>query len=246
MSPPVFWAQGAALVVGARVVLDGPEGHHAATVRRLRVGERALLTDGAGTAADCTVAEVGRDRLTLTVQELSVTAPPTPRLVVVQALPKGERGERAVETLTEVGVDVIVPWQAARAVTRWNDERAAKGLQRWRTSARAAARQSRRVRWPEVTDLATTVEVAAVLRTATLGVVLHEGAALALASVAVPPDGDVVVVVGPEGGLDESELATFSAAGAAAYRLGEPVLRTSTAGTVAAAVLLARTARWGG
>jgi 16S rRNA (uracil1498-N3)-methyltransferase len=245
VSPPAFWAPGTVLVVGAQVVLEGDEGHHAATVRRLRVGEHAVLTDGDGTAADSVVTAVGRDRLTLVVGSVRLDPAPTPRLVVVQALPKGDRGQTAVETLTEVGVDVIVPWSAARCVTHWSEQRGAKAVERWRAAAREAAKQSRRSNWPKVADLASTTEVVARLSVANLGVVLHEAARTALASAAVPTRGEVVVVVGPEGGLDEAELAAFSQAGASAYRLGESVLRSSTAGTVAAAVLLARTARWG-
>ena len=244
MSVAVFGADTGGLVPGASVVLDGPEGHHAATVRRLRVGERVLLTDGAGTTAQSVVTGVGRDCLTCRIDSVSLTAPPAPSLVIVQALPKGDRGETAVQTLTEVGVDVIVPWAAARCVTRWHTPRSARALERWRSAGREAAKQSRRSHWPQVTELATTSQVAALLRAAALGVVLHEAGGLALAAVQVPVAGDVVLVVGPEGGVDESELATFAASGAAAYRLGDSVLRTSTAGTVAAAVLLARTGRW--
>ena len=244
MTAAVFWAAHATLAVGELVVLDGAEGHHGATVRRLRVGEAAVLTDGGGTRADCVVTEVGRDRLVLAVEAVRVDPAPSPRLVVVQALPKGDRGETAVETLTEVGVDVIVPWSAARCVTQWRDQRGAKALARWRSTAREAAKQSRRSIWPQVCDLASTPQVAALLAGATLGVVLHGDATTALAGVNVPAHGEVVVVVGPEGGLAETELATFTQCGALTYRLGELVLRTSTAGTVAAAVLLAGTERW--
>jgi len=163
--------------------------------------------------------------------------------VVVQALPKGDRGELAVETLTEVGVDVVVPWAAARCVTRWREDRAARSLARWRTTGRTAAKQARRTRFPEVTDLAGTAEVAALLGAAISGVVLHEEASEPLAGLEVPTAGDVVVVVGPEGGVSPDELAAFAASGATAYRLGDTVLRTSTAGTAALAVLMSRT-RW--
>jgi 16S rRNA (uracil1498-N3)-methyltransferase len=172
---------------------------------------------------------------------------PRPRLVVVQALPKGDRGELAVETMTEVGVDLIVPWSAARCVTRWSGPRGDKALQRWRTTAREAAKQSRRVWFPEISELVPTSGVVELLRSAALAVVLHEGATVALASlsaVTVSVDGDVVIVVGPEGSLTEEELVAFGAAGATAYRLGPTVLRTSTAGPTALAVLLARTDRW--
>lgn len=244
MSAPVFWSPRAGLVAGAHVVLDGAEGHHAAVVRRLRAGERLLLTDGAGAAADCVVLEVGRDQLTASVESVVAEAAPQPRLVVVQALPKGDRGEIAVETLTEVGVDVIVPWAAARCVTQWKDQRGAKALERWRGTAREAAKQARRVWWPSVEGVASTSDVVALIAGASLGLVLHEGAAAALGAVDVPGSGSVVVVVGPEGGITDDERAAFEAAGARCVRMGPSVLRTSTAGTVAAAVLLAATPRW--
>jgi 16S rRNA (uracil1498-N3)-methyltransferase len=162
----------------------------------------------------------------------------------VQALPKGDRADLAVETLTEVGVDRIVPWDAARSVTRWRDERAARALERWRTTAREAAKQSRRTWWPEVTPLAGTDAVATLAATASPALVLHEDAAAPIADVSVPGDGDVLLVVGPEGGVAPEELAAFAAAGARAVHLGPTVLRTSTAGAVAVGVLLAQTPRW--
>jgi 16S rRNA (uracil1498-N3)-methyltransferase len=158
-------------------------------------------------------------------------------------LPKGDRGELAVETMTEVGVDVVVPWAAARCVTRWRDARGQKALSRWRTSGHSAAKQSRRAWFPEVSELATTAEVSGLLSAAALGVVLHESATAPLATVELPSAGDVVLVVGPEGGVSDDELSAFREAGAATYRLGETVLRTSTAGTAALAVLSA-TSRW--
>ncbi|HYN76013.1 MAG TPA: 16S rRNA (uracil(1498)-N(3))-methyltransferase [Candidatus Limnocylindria bacterium] len=244
MGEPVFYLDTAALVAGERLVLDGPEGRHAADVRRLRVGEVLVVTDGAGRAARAEVLEAARGSLVLGVLDRWSEPDPQPRLVVVQALAKGDRGETAVETLTEVGVDVIVPWAAARSVTRWSADRAPKAVERWRATAREAAKQSRRMRWPEVRDPLTTSELTGLLQRSALGLVLHEGADEPLVSAEVPPAGDVVLVVGPEGGVTPEELATFAAAGARHVRLGATVLRTSTAGTVAAAVVLARTARW--
>jgi 16S rRNA (uracil1498-N3)-methyltransferase len=232
------------LLLDDRVVLDGAEGRHAATVRRLSPGESVVLTDGHGLRADCRVVEAGPDRLELVVDARTETPAPQPRLVVVQALPKGDRGELAAATMTEVGVDVIVPWSAQRCVTRWSGPRGDKALTKWRTTVRAAAKQSRRSRFPEVTELATTESVAALLVSAALPVVLHEDADAALSAVDVPSDGDVVVVVGPEGGISPEELRAFTAGGATAYRLGPTVLRTSTAGAAAGAVLLSRTGRW--
>lgn len=243
MSAPVFVLD-RALLADDRVVLDGAEGRHAATVRRLAPGEHVVLTDGHGLRADCTVVEAGPDRLELVVDARTEIPEPSPRLVVVQALPKGDRGELAAATMTEVGVDVIVPWAAARCITRWSGARGDKALTRWRTTAREAAKQSRRSRFPEVAEVATTEAVAAWLSSAAMPVVLHEDAEAALSAAGVPSDGDVVVVVGPEGGISPEELSAFADAGATAYRLGPTVLRTSTAGPAALAVLLARTARW--
>jgi 16S rRNA (uracil1498-N3)-methyltransferase len=228
-----------------RAVLDGAEGRHAVSVRRLRVGEALVLTDGQGRGGVGTVAAVeGRDRLEAEVTEVREEPAPTPHLTVVQALPKGDRGELAVETMTETGVDAIVPWAAARCVTQWKAERGQKALARWRSTAREAAKQSRRLRFPEVTDLMTTRQVGELLAGADLAAVLHEEGSLPLATAELPTAGRIVLVVGPEGGVSPEELEAFAAAGAEPYRLGPSVLRTSTAGTAATAVLLARTGRW--
>ena len=244
MTAPTFVVDAALLPAGVqRVVISGPEGHHAARVRRVEVGELVQLVDGQGTVASAAVVRVERDHVECAVRTLRTQDRPTPTLVVVQALPKGDRGELAVEMLTEVGVDVVVPWAATHCVTQWRGERGARALARWRTTAREAAKQSRRAWLPEVTELATTQEVARRLAASAQGIVLHEGGEQRLADLAVPAEGDVVVIVGPEGGLTEEELATFAATGASVCRLGPSVLRTSTAGVVAAGILLAAS-RW--
>jgi 16S rRNA (uracil1498-N3)-methyltransferase len=244
LSAPVFVLGGGGLHTGATVVLDGPEGRHAATVQRLGVGESLVVTDGIGTSAAGTVVRAEHDRLEVEIGEVVLAPPPQPRLVVVQALAKGDRGELAVATMTEVGADVIVPWAAARCVVRWEGTRAEKALARWRATSRESAKQARRTRFPEVTGLASTRDVVARLPEAALAAVLHEEAVAPLGAAAVPEAGDVVLVIGPEGGISAEELAAFEAAGATSYRLGPSVLRTSTAGAVGAGVLLARTARW--
>ncbi len=243
MSPPVFHA-GTDVLEHDTVVLDGPEGRHAATVRRLRPGERVDLTDGEGLLAECVVAAADRASLTLDVRARHREPPPAPRLVVVQALPKGDRGELAVETMTEVGVDVIVPWAAERCVTRWRPERREKALGRWRGAAREAGKQARRSRLPVVAELASTADVAERLAAASLALVLHEEADAPLSAVEPPAEGEIVLVVGPEGSIAPEELEKFAAAGGRPVRLGPTVLRTSTAGVAAAAVLMAATGRW--
>ncbi|MFJ1746326.1 16S rRNA (uracil(1498)-N(3))-methyltransferase [Streptomyces sp. NPDC088116] len=247
MTAPVFVVGDGgpgALTVGT-VTLDGPEGRHAVSVRRLRVGEEVVLTDGAGTGAYGTVAAVeGKDRLVVEVTEVRTEEEPSPRITVVQALPKGDRGELAVETMTETGVDAIVPWQAARCVTQWKGDRGAKSLAKWRATAREAGKQSRRLRFPEVMDALSAKQVAALLADADFAAVLHEEGSEPLATAALPAKGRIVLVVGPEGGVSPEELAVFEAACAKPYRLGRSVLRTSTAGTAATALLLGRTGRW--
>ncbi|MDG9711688.1 16S rRNA (uracil(1498)-N(3))-methyltransferase [Streptomyces sp. DH10] len=245
MTAPVFVVEHFDTAGGGRHVLDGPEGRHAVSVKRLRAGEDVVLTDGAGRWADGVVLDTeGKDRLIVRLDPVTEEPPEQPRVTVVQALPKGDRGELAVETMTEVGVDAIVPWAAARCITQWKGERGAKALGKWRATAREAGKQSRRVRFPEVAEAATTKQVAALLAEAQFAAVLHESGNSPLATAELPSSGEIVLVVGPEGGVAPEELALFAQAGAEAFRLGRSVLRTSTAGTAAAAVLLARTGRW--
>ncbi len=245
MSLPVHLAPDlGGVAVGDRVTLSGAEAHHAVAVRRLRSGERLALTDGLGTRVEAVVAETGKRELTAVAESVERSPRPEPAFVVVQALPKGDRGELAVEVLTEVGVDEVVPWAAARSVAVWRGERADRSLAKWRATAREAAKQARRTWFPEVAPLATTPEVAALVAAADLAVVLHEGATAPITSLPVPVVGRVLVVVGPEGGLTDDEVASLTAAGAHACRLGAEVLRTSTAGVAAVSALLVHTPRW--
>lgn len=240
MTAPIFLLK--PLPDSDELTLDGEEGRHAATVRRLRVGERIDVTDGEGRVAECVVTGAVRDRLELQVQRRTEEPVPQPRIVVVQALVKGDRSELAVELLTELGVDEIVPWAAQRCVATWLPDRSPR---RWEGAAAAASKQSRRARWPVVSALADTATVSTRLKAATSGFVLHEDAEVTLVeSLPAAAAGDIVIVVGPEGGLTDTELAGFDAAGAQAVRLGPSVLRASTAGCAAAAVVLAGSGRW--
>lgn len=244
-SPPVFRAD--PLPAGARYHLTGPAGWHAAGVRRLRVGERVDLTDGSGGRASCTVAAVDRGTVTLDVTAVRREPPPPVRFTVVQALAKGESGELAVRLCTEMGVDTIVAWRAARSVPRpasGGPEAPAPPPRRWPAIAAAAAAQARRVWWPQVTGVEGTPAVAARLRAAAAALVLHEAADRPLTAVGLPAAGELVVVVGPEGGLTADELAVFAAAGGPPVRLGPTVLRSATAGAAALAALAVRAGRW--
>src|SRR6476660_1998063 len=174
MTLPVHWVESLAGVrPGDQVVVEGDEAHHAVTVRRMRAGEALVLTDGLGHRATGRVAEAAKRRLAVLVAEVEAVAEPSPAVTVVQALPKGDRGELAVEVLTEVGVAIVVPWAASRSVAVWRGERAAKSLAKWRATAREAAKQARRSWFPDVSELASTAEVAALVADAGLAVVLH-------------------------------------------------------------------------
>ena len=262
MTAPLYLVDPAALAAagpGDVLVLDGDEGHHAATVRRTRVGEVLSVADGEGRFARCVVEVVGGRAVHLRIADVDSVPMPLPRLVLVQALAKGGRDELAVETATELGVDAVVPWQAERSVVVWSGERAERSRRKWTSVARAAAKQARRAVLPEIRATVSTPALAAAIRSAVAGqadaargamvLVLHEEARQPLTSVALPTAGgagEVWVVVGPEGGIGTDELASLTAAGAVAVRLGPLVLRSSSAGAAALAVLSARLGRWGG
>jgi 16S rRNA (uracil1498-N3)-methyltransferase len=239
---PVFLGPVTEAAVGQIVVVTGDEARHAVVVRRLTAGEQVVLVDGSGTAATCTVVSTAKSSLEARVDEITSSPRPLPTVTVVQAIPKGDRADLAVEVLTEIGVDRIVPWAAARCVGVWRGDRAAKSLAKWRATAQEAAKQSRRAWVPEVTGQMSTAQVADLLGEADLAVVLHESATSSLAAVDLDGVSSIAVVVGPEGGITDGELAAFGAAHV--VRMGEPVLRTSTAGVAAVAALLSRTGRW--
>lgn len=231
---------------GARITLSGAEGRHATTVRRLRPGERVDLTDGAGLLVECEViaARPGPGELELTVRALRRETDPPCRVTVVQAILKGNRGELAVELMAEVGIDTIVPWAAERAIAKWRPDREDRALSRWRTSAREAAKQSRRVRFPDVTRQVSTASAAGRAAGADLALLLDAQAGQQLTEVALPLAGEIVVIVGPEGGVSPAEGAELTAAGAIRVRLGPSVLRASTAGAVAGTLVLSGCGRW--
>ncbi len=202
------------------------------------------MTNGTGTVAECVVTGVGPGVIEFDVLARHAEPPGQPRVVVVQAIPKGDAGELAVATMTEVGVDSIVAWEAERCVARWRGERAGKALARWQAAAREAAKQSRRAWIPEVTGPEATSAVAERVAAAELAILLDPDAPDGLSSVALPGGGEIVVVVGPEGGVSPAEAATITGAGAVPARLGPTVLRSSSAGAVASALVLARSGRW--
>jgi 16S rRNA (uracil1498-N3)-methyltransferase len=234
---------------GQSVVVDGDEGFHASSVRRIRRGEEIDLSDGAGELAHCVVEDVGKGRLTAKVLDRRTVAIPSPTVTVVQALPKSDRSELAIELATEAGADTFVAWQASRCVARWDGQnRVDKGLRRWRAVARSAARQSRRAHIPSVSGVVSTTELVERIRdtVSTRVLVLHESATQPITDDSVAQADSLVLIVGPEGGIADDELAALCDAGASAVRLGPTVLRTSTAAAVALGALGVLTSRWAG
>ena len=245
MSLPVHLVESLAGVApGSLVEVTGDEAHHAVAVRRLREGEQVVLTDGLGTSVTGSVASTGKRVFAVSVESVSHDDRPAPAITVVQALPKGDRGELAVEVLTEVGVDRIVPWAAARSVAVWKGERAAKSHAKWQATAREAAKQSRRTWLPDRHPA---------------GLDRRPGGARGRGR----PRGraargrDRPAQRGrrtrlrsdrrrrrPRGRDRARGARRPHGAGARSVRLGAEVLRTSTAGVVAVAALLARTDRW--
>ncbi|OJF09537.1 16S rRNA (uracil(1498)-N(3))-methyltransferase [Couchioplanes caeruleus] len=244
MSAPLFLVED--LPTSRRFTLSGREGHHAADVQRLRTGEALILADGRGGSVRAEVTGVGRGSVDVEVGERTFAPAPDPRLVVVQGIAKGDRGELAVQAMTEIGVDEIVPWAASRSVAQWRGDRGVRAREKWVSTAREAAKQARRPWLPVVSgdpDVPTK-QAAARLSAATAAFVLHEEATDRLTAAKLPAAGEIVLVVGPEGGISDQEVGAFVAAGAQPVRLGDAVLRTSTAGVAALAVLSALLDRW--
>ncbi len=225
---------------GSAYRLDGDEGRHASVVRRIRAGEEILLADGSGRGVLCRTVGGDKQGLDVEVLEQLPEPPETLHLVAVQGLAKGDRSELAVEMLTEVGVAEIRPWQASRSIVKWVGERGEKSRAKWQATAREATKQSRRLRVPLVGDTLTTKTLATLVAEVDLALVLHEDATESLSDIALPTNGRVALVVGPEGGISAEELEQLVAAGARALSISNGVLRTSTAGVVAAGYLLLR------
>ncbi len=232
----------AAATVGERISVGGAEARHAVSVSKLAAGDRISVGNGAGLVASGPVLSAEPAEFVVAVEEVTDTPLPSPALWLAQALAKGGRDEYAVQQATELGVDGVIPWAAQRSIVKWEGSKIAKGRQRWSAIAREATKQSLRPWIPELGELASTLVLCALANAAAV-VVLDPAAEEPLSS--YQPDGrDIVLVVGPEGGITEPELSRFEVAGASLRRLGDSVLRTSTAGPAAISVLNTRLGRW--
>ena len=219
-------------------VLTGAEAKHA-HVKRIEPGERIMLIDGQGSTALTRVTSVGAGRVDGVVEKQEFVPQPTPRVTVVQAVPKGERAELAVDLAVQAGADAIVPWISHRTIARWPANKQAKQVEKWRAQALSSAKQARRAWVPEVRDPVTTNQLAESLRDAGLALVLHEDATDSIRDVEFGED--VWLIVGPEGGIGEDELEIL---GARPVKLGPEVLRTASAAFAGLCAIGALTSRW--
>ena len=241
MTNPVFFVDPANLVIGTCVV-DGDEGRHAATVKRIRVGEAVDLCDGDGRRATGQVTAVTKNSIDVQVEDISIDSQSEMNILAVQALAKGDRAELSIEIANEVGADEIIPWKAEHCIAKWDDS--GKTLSKWQRIAREASKQSRRSRIPEIHTAQTTAQLLEQLAPCDAVYVLHESATQSLASAYIPQRGVVAVVTGPEGGISANEIEQFRDAGFNIVRMGDTVMRTSTAGAIAIGVISAKTSRW--
>ena len=232
------------LVPGQEVQLGGPEGHHAASVRRMRVGEAIALTNGRGLKARGVVRAVAPKQLTVAVHSVDTFELPAVTFTLVQAVAKGDRDELAVQAATELGAGKVVPWQADRSISKW-DGKEEKNLERWQQIVDEAAKQALRPWFPPVTQVQSSKSLATqIAESAGTFLVLDPTAVMSLNQVELSSAGEVALIVGPEGGITEAELALFETAGAKRVHLGSGILRTSTAGMAAISVLAAKSGYW--
>lgn len=227
--------------LGAQITITGSEAHHAVSVRRIQVGESVFICDGAGHAIHGPVLQADKSGLCVQVEQVLESPSPKLRCIAVQALAKGDRAELAVETMTELGIDQVVPWRASRSIVKWDDgARGAKQLSRWQSTAREAAKQSRRFRIPEVTQPVSTNQLCQLIAQVDSCFILHETASAWLHDTTLPKQGTVMFIIGPEGGISPQELESFQVAGGKPVLVSDAVLRTSTAGVAALAQIKAK------
>lgn len=224
--------------IGATITLDGDEAKHAVAVRRMRVGEAIALTNARGLRVRGVVAAINGKTLDLKVSEVSEQAEPQLQITLIQALAKGDRDELAIQAATELGVMRVIPWQAERSISRWVAEKADKGQQRWQTICDEAAKQSLRAWHPRVESVSSSRQLVNLFGQFDRVLLLDPYAEHGL-GLAIKPMGKIALIVGPEGGIDDSELNLFAEAGAERVHLGSSILRTSTAGVAAIAAIQA-------
>ena len=225
------------------IEVAGDEAHHAIKVLRIKLGEEILVSDGAGNWVRAVVENIEKKTFTAKVLERGFQEEKSPRLIVVQGLPKSDRVKDAIEILVESGVDLIIPWQADRSISKWQKD----SLDKWQSAAVAATKQSRRFRKPEIIDGLSLSELLEIESENSAFLVMHESATTKLSEVVTSKFADmseIIIVIGPEGGISDSELAVLEGAGAHIVGLGPEVFRSAHAGGAALSAVSALIGRW--
>ena len=223
-----------------QIEVDGDEAHHGVNVLRLKTSEEVKISDGVGNWGVGTVSQVNKKSFTVEILDRGFEPTSKQRVVVVQAILKNDANKEAVDFLTQVGADEIIPWQSQHSIGKFDD----KSLSKWQSAARESSRQSRRVRIPVISNAYSTENLISKIKGLQNIFVLHESAENRLSQIEINQEADVILIVGPEGGLSEIEVNTFVDAGAKIVRLGESVLRAANAGAAAASVVMSRTGKW--
>jgi 16S rRNA (uracil1498-N3)-methyltransferase len=224
----------------SQIEVDGDEAHHGVNVLRLKQSEQVKISDGVGNWGIGKVNQLSKKSFTVEISDRGFEPAPKQQVIVVQAILKNDANKEAVDFLTQVGADEIIPWQSQHSIGKID----VKSLSKWQTVARESSRQSRRVRIPVITNTHSTESLISKIQDLENIFVLHESAENRLSQIEINQEADVFLIVGPEGGLSEFEVNTFMAAGAKVVRLGESVLRAANAGAAATSVVMSRTGKW--
>lgn len=225
------------------IEVAGDEAHHAIKVLRIKLGEEILVSDGAGNWIRAVVENIEKKTFMAKVLERGFQEEKSPRLIVVQGLPKSDRVKDAIEILVESGVDLIIPWQADRSISKWQKD----SLDKWQSAAVAATKQSRRFRKPEIVDGLSLSQLLEIESENSAFLVMHESATTKLSEVVTSKFAgmsEIIIVIGPEGGISDSELAVLEGIGAHIVGLGPEVFRSAHAGGAALSAVSALIGRW--
>lgn len=229
------------LSAGATQELSGDEAHHAVSVMRLTVGEKIKIADGSGNWVSGTITEVGKKNLKIEIADRGRIDSVKPELIVVQAVTKSDRTKELLELLTVAGADQIIPWQAERCISKWQDDSAAK----WQVSIKEAAKQARRVKLPALSDAVSTNQLVKLFNTKDKAIILHESATNKISEINLSNEMErIFIVIGPEGGITDAEITQLASVGAVTARMGDLVLRSAHAGFAALAAIQSRIGRW--
>ena len=239
MIEPLFYSEQLA-EAGATVTLAGDEAHHAIASRRLKVGDMLWLFDGRGTIARAAITGIGarRREIALRVEERRTEPPPKPPIHLACALPKGDRQAVLLDMATQLGMAGFTPLLCERSVVK----PVGGALGRWRRICLEACKQSRRLHLPEIREAATPAEAAARAAAEGRRVLIAHPSGERIGQVVAVADPGMTLLIGPEGGFAEKEVAQALSHGARPVSLGPAILRIETA----AVALLATVALSGG